>query len=69
MISSWGRDAITFYSHILSIIYSQPDCDAVYIARDLNDRIGDMKDFIPGLDNVPERVIIDKTKNSWETSN
>lgn len=48
-----------FFSHLTHIVYSFNDLDSIYLAGDLNGRIGDKSDFIDGIDNVPKRVAID----------
>ena len=67
--SAWGRDAIGFYSHILGIIYQySSECDTVYLTGDLNSRFGSEKDFIPGIDDVNNRHVIDNGKNKHGTA-
>ena len=62
--SNWGRDASEFFAHILILIYQfASDTDAIYVTGDLNSRIGNACDFIPEIDSVTERVVIDKVKN------
>ncbi len=54
------RDAIGFYSHVLSLIYLyNNECDTIYFTGDVNSRSGEEMDFIPGVDNVPERKGLD----------
>ena len=50
--SPWGRDAVSFFAHILSYLYQFEDADAVYICGDINARIGNKIDFIQEIDNV-----------------
>ena len=60
--STWGRDAVSFYSHLLSQIYVNSDCDVI-ISGDLNSRIGSLQDTVPEIDNVINRIVLDKTYN------
>ena len=62
--SVWGRDSMSFFSHLLSQIYFHSDTsDAIAICGDINARVGDLKDFIPSVDNIDNRVVIDNTVN------
>ena len=61
--SLWGRDAEGFYGHILHLIFEYNDCDTVYVSGDLNSRCGAETDFIPGVDSLEKRIILDKSKN------
>ena len=57
--SPWGRDAETFFSHILAQIYLHCDMDAIFLLGDFNSRIGHLNDFNFEFDNVCERTTID----------
>ena len=61
--SPWGRDAIGFYSHLLTQTYMYSDADAVMFCGDFNSRIGSMKDSISDLDSLPDRKCLDQTVN------
>jgi exonuclease III len=62
--SIWGRDGVAFYNHLLSLLYSYSDADALYIMGDLNSRFGNESETIDYVDcTLPERKIIDKNKN------
>ncbi|CAG2201499.1 unnamed protein product [Mytilus edulis] len=61
--SPWGRDAQTFYSHVLSQIYLNYDVDAIFLLGDFNSRLGNLKDVSTEFDNVTTRETIDKTHN------
>ena len=61
--SVWGRNAFMFYNHLLQLVYTFSDVDALCICGDLNSRIGGMSDYNVDLDNIPARVPLDKTKN------
>ena len=62
--SIWGRDATRFYSHVLSIIYTMQDVNAIYMIGDVNSCIGNMNDYIEGIDDIRERSIIDHVKTN-----
>ena len=62
--SVWGRDGVAFYNHLLALLYSYSDADAIYIMGDLNSRFGNESETIEYVDSMlPERKIIDKNKN------
>lgn len=61
--SVWGRDSVNFFAHLEHIIYTCPDVDDVIITGDINSRIGDSLDYIPGIDEVRPRIHIDTYKN------
>ena len=66
--SAWGRNASEFFAHVLSIIYQNcNDIDAVYVTGDLNARIGNENDFIPDVDDICVRKVLDTTKNKHGT--
>ena len=60
--SPWGQDSISYFGHLLSILYTL-DCDNVVIAGDLNARIVGLQDFIPDVDNISNRVNMADTKS------
>ena len=61
--SVWGRDAQSFYAHLMSQIYLQYDYDLIFLCGDLNARIGSLSDNDSELDEIPTRCILDKTTN------
>ena len=62
--SVWGRDGVSFYNHLMSLVYRFSDADAVYITGDLNSRFGDACEIIDLIDGqLPERKILDHGKN------
>ena len=61
--STRGRDAQTFFAHLLAQMYLQCDCDNMIILGDFNARIGPMSDTVYDCDSIPERTIIDKSIN------
>ena len=62
--SLYGRDALHFYSHILSYMYQYHHCDAVYMCGDLNSKLGKSPDVIPGIDELTKRKVIDCATNN-----
>ncbi len=48
----WGRDATGFMSYLLSLIYTIPEFDAVFVVGDMNSRIGSKQDFLQNIDNI-----------------
>ena len=62
-LSTWGRDASGFYDHLLQLMYEHSNADNIILGGDLNSKLGSLQDFIPDVDNVPPRTILDSTKN------
>ena len=62
--SKWGRDASKFFVHILTIIYMSSYADLIILCRDINSRVGNELDYIPEIDTVKERKILDTSKNT-----
>ncbi len=65
--STWGRDAVSFYANIFSLLYEFPDVDATYICGDFNSRMGNKQDVISEIDNVCGRKAIDLGVNKHGT--
>ncbi|CAG2243430.1 unnamed protein product [Mytilus edulis] len=63
--SARSTNAYEFFDTLMSQIYSIPNGCPFYICGDFNIRIGDMKDYIPGVDNLPEREVIYFKANSY----
>ena len=62
--STWGRDASSFFAHVLQLIYEHSYCDTIILAGDTNSKIGAMQDFISEVDDgVCNRRVLDKCKN------
>ena len=61
--SNRGRDAQSFFSHILSEIYMNYENDAIFVIGDLNSRIVAMPDTSSDFDGIPPRKTLDKTIN------
>ena len=62
--SVWGRNASSFFVNLLSLVYTCSFADIIIICGDFNARIGCTLDFIPDIDNVNERLVLDHSKNS-----
>jgi hypothetical protein len=61
--STRGRDAQSFFAHLLAQIYLHSDADSLIIAADFNARIGNLSDILNGLDSIPERRVLDRNIN------
>ena len=61
--STRGRDAQSFFSHVLAQMYLFYDSDAIFVVGDLNSRIGNIHDASPDFDGIPQRTVLDKTIN------
>ena len=61
---SLGKGLFNVFSHLLSIMYEHSDVDVNIICGDFNSRIGDLKDFVPSLDNITDRQCLDFLKAS-----
>ena len=61
--SPWGRDASSFFTHLLTQIYLHYDADAMFVCGDFNARIGSAPDFDKDLDNVPPKLCVDSIQN------
>ena len=60
--SSRYVDAEEFYDKLLANIYEYQHLGKFIICGDFNSRLGDMADFIEGVDTIQERNIIDYSK-------
>ncbi len=58
-----GRDAQSFFAHLLTQIYINSESDAVFIGADFNARIGSLSDIIHDCDSIPDRNVLDTTVN------
>ncbi len=54
-----------FYDTLLSQVFMYQQIGPFYICGDFNSRIGNMVDFIEGVDVVPQRNVIDFTRNMY----
>ena len=61
--SPYGRDSISFFSHLLSQIYLNNYVDASFTCGDFNSRLGEKQDLIDAIDSIPKRNIIDTVQN------
>ena len=53
--STWGRDATNFFNHLLQLVYTFNDVDAMFMCGDLNSRIGTMSDCNQDLACIPNK--------------
>ena len=58
--SVWGRNASSFFVNLLSLVYTCSFADIIIICVDFKARIGCTLDFIPDIDNVNFRLVIDQ---------
>ena len=63
--SSRYVSAHEFYDQLLTNIYEYQHLGQFIICGDFNSRIGDMPDYIEGVDFLPEKNVIDFSKNSY----
>lgn len=61
--SPWGRDATSFFSHLLTQVYLHCETDAIFLCGDLNSRIGSIQENNDCFDNIPHQKSIEKTCN------
>lgn len=54
---------VYFYDHLMCQIHSYCNDNMFFICGDFNGRCGDLEDYIPGIDNIPERHVIDYYTN------
>ena len=59
--SIWGRNSLMFFTHLLNLTYDYSDIDCTVVCGDVNSRIGDLKDYVPNIDNICDRMCVDKT--------
>ena len=62
--SIYGRHIEQTLDNITNLLYEHTDVDFTYMMGDMNSRVGNLKDFIPEIDDLPERIVIDATDNS-----
>ena len=51
--SPWGRDANAFFDHVLQLMYTYHDCDAIFMLGDLNALVANMPDVDVAIDDIP----------------
>ncbi len=61
--SPWSQNISDYYAYLTSEIYSNFECDMIFIVGDMNGRIG-KKDETYSEDNIRNRVVLDNTVNS-----
>jgi hypothetical protein len=61
--SARGRDAQSFFSHLLTQIYSNYESDYIFVGADLNARIGNLSDNIDFCDLISPREPLDLNVN------
>ena len=63
--SSRQVDVHDFFDTILAGIYKFQDEGLIFVCGDLNSRCGDNADYIAGVDEIPERDVVDFTCNFY----
>ena len=61
---NYGRDSATLFSHLIALAYAAVDSDITLICGDINAHVGNELDFIPGVDDISSRTVIDSHKNN-----
>ena len=61
------RSTFTILETLMSQIYTIPEGNMFYLCGDWNSRCSDFPDFIEGVDNLPERNVVDYQHNSYGT--
>jgi len=61
--SIWGRNADVFFSHLTSQVYMYQEADLISIGGDFNARLGSSQDYVTGVDDINNRVILDNVKS------
>ena len=56
-------DAQKFYDCLLSSVYNYQNKGHIFICGNFNSRIGDMQDFIEGVDDIQSRDVLDYSVN------
>ena len=63
--SVYGRNVDAFFDNIMNIMYENPEVDMTLLMGDLNCRLGKLFDYIPEIDLVDERTVIDESDNTY----
>ena len=63
--SSSRVDAQDFYDNLLAQIYRYQNMGPYFICGDFNSRLGDMCDYVEGVDTLQQRSIVDVKKNKY----
>lgn len=58
-------DSNAFFDTLMTQVYTYQKLGMFYICGDVNSRIADEADYIPGVDNIPERIVLDFTRNQY----
>ncbi len=63
--STRNSDPEEFFDTLLSQVFMYQQLGVFYICGDFNSRIGYVQDYIEGVDQIPEREVIDFTRNQY----
>ncbi len=61
--SPWSHNVSDFYGYLSSEIYSNFECDMIFVVGDMNGRVGSKIETY-SEDNIRDRVVLDKQTNS-----
>ena len=62
--SQYGRNTRAFFDHLLGLSYQTTEFETVVVAGDFNGRIGAALDYIPEIDCIPKRQVLDSNTNA-----
>ncbi len=61
--SPWSHNISDFYGYLSSEIYSNFECDMIFVVWDMNSRVGSKIETY-AMDNIRDTVVFDKQTNS-----
>ena len=59
----YGNHIECFINNVTNILYENNECDMTLVCGDMNGTIGDELDYVPEIDDVIKRVVIDDVLN------
>ena len=62
--STYGRDSSSYFAQLISLIYAAVNSDLTLVCGDFNARVGKKLDYIPDIDDVPVRKVLDEKVNN-----
>ena len=61
--SERGTNEQAYFDQLLSVVYRHVDVDMCIFGGDINARVGNEQDFVDGIDDLCDRVVLDHDKN------
>ena len=61
--SVYGDDPAGMFEHLLANMFELCEMDLIIMGGDFNARLGNMKDYIEDLDEIPPRTVLDENQN------